>query len=197
VGWKVGTVGQLASRWVKREKNFSEYADKPLIDLGRIPRKSLAANDWGLGEELSTSISSFELGDVLFGAIRPYFHKVVIAPFDGVTNTSVFVIRSKEVHDKPFITLLLSLPTTVDYATSVAEGTKMPVTKWNDLAEMPVVIPPSQLRKKFARNAAPYLKLIVHNVLESCTLEQIRDTLIPKLISSEIRVSESEELMSV
>ena len=34
--------------------------------------------------------------DFLFGSIRPYFYKAGICPYDGVSNTSVFILRAKK-----------------------------------------------------------------------------------------------------
>jgi hypothetical protein len=45
--------------------------------LARIPRRSCAIIDLGQSGEIKTSRIVFERGDILFGAIRPYFHKVV------------------------------------------------------------------------------------------------------------------------
>jgi type I restriction enzyme S subunit len=76
-------------RAIEKAGDRSEWANEPLIDLGRMPGGSIALDTWGRGDELTTSVTRFRTGDVLFGAVRPYFHKVGIAPLDGVTNTSV------------------------------------------------------------------------------------------------------------
>jgi hypothetical protein len=68
----------------------------------------ITTRPFNLGRFCKTSVTRFKAGDTLFGAIRPYFHKVGIAPIDGVTNTSIFVVRPHREMDWPFVALLLS-----------------------------------------------------------------------------------------
>jgi len=51
--------------------------------------KSLSLSEFGKSTDLTTSRVIFEEGDILFGSIRAYLHKVTLAPFKGITNTSV------------------------------------------------------------------------------------------------------------
>lgn len=185
-GWRVGSLGELAVRVIEKVDTPAEWADERLIDLGRIPERSIALTDWGRGAELATSVTRFRKGDTLFGAIRPYFHKVGVAPFDGVTNVSVFVIRATRPSDGPFVTALCSTSGVVAYATRVARGTKMPVVASRDLDRYELMIPPPDLRARFGRAAGPMLDRVISNVTEARLLAQLRDLLVGELIPSEL-----------
>jgi type I restriction enzyme S subunit len=191
-GWSVGTIGDLCSRVIEKVEKPSEWKDALLIDLSRMPHKSLTLADWGLGEGLTTSVTRFRARDTLFGAIRPYFHKVGLAPMDGVTNVSVFVLRARNGEDWAYVLLFASSADTVEYATRVAKGTKMPVVSWQDLMKHRVPIPPEHLRAAFGRVVGPVLTRVIANTHECRTLAALRDTLLPKLISGELRVKDVE-----
>lgn len=189
-GWTCGTIGELGARILDKVARQSEWALEPLIDLSRMPQRSVALAEWGLGAELTTSVTRFIPKDILFGAIRPYFHKVGIAPVHGVTNVSVFVIRGKQAFDWAFLAVLCSLDSTVEFATRVSKGTKMPVVGWPDFANYPVVVPPREIRRAFANVVAPLYDRIIANLHQSQTLATLRDTLLPKLLSGEIGLGE-------
>ncbi|MDY0391870.1 MAG: restriction endonuclease subunit S [Candidatus Bipolaricaulis sp.] len=63
------------------------------------------------------------------------------------------------------------------------------------LGLLPCVAPPVELQKAFGRFAAPLLSRVSVNERESRTLAALRDTLLPKLISGEIRVKDAERLV--
>lgn len=190
-GWKCGTIGELAARILDKVDDPADWASEPLIDLSRMPQRSVALCDWGLGAELTTSVTRFLPRDVLFGAIRPYFHKVGIAPVTGVTNVSVFVVRARKSFDWAFLAALCSLDSTVEFATRVSKGTKMPVVGWPDFSNYSVVVPPAELQRKFADAVAPLYEGIIANIHQSRTLATLRDTLLPKLLSGELSVGDT------
>jgi type I restriction enzyme S subunit len=189
--WSCLTIGDLAERIIDKIDARDEWAREPLIDLARMPQHSMALENWGLGEELTTSVTRFSRRDILFGAIRPYFHKVGIAPVDGVTNVSVFVIRPKQLSDWAFLAAVCSMDATVEFATRMSKGTKMPVVGWADFMSFPLVVPPQQIREAFDDLTAPTYERIISNVRESRILAAIRDALLPKLLKGELRVNES------
>jgi len=193
-GWKHATIENVCERILDKVDKSSEWASEVLIDLKRMPRKSIALTNWGKGEELTTSITRFRAKDILFGAIRPYFHKVGIAPVDGVTNVSLFVLRANCSTEWSYVAALCSFPSTVEYAIQVSKGTKMPVVAWHDLRAYEIVLPPSKVRKAFCERVNPLYLQIINNILQSRTLAVIRDALIPKILSGEIRIKNVEKL---
>ena len=62
-------------------------------------------------------------------------------------------------------------------------------------AELRVLSPPEELRSRYHRLVAPLFEGIQANERESMTLAAIRDALLPKLLSGEIRVAEAERLV--
>jgi type I restriction enzyme S subunit len=56
---------------------------------------------------------------------------------------------------------------------------------------MKIIVPSSEKMKAFVETVGPLYQKIVANLKESHTLASLRDTLLPKLISGEIRVNVS------
>ncbi len=124
--------GHLAGLCALRRDRFidRQHSDRPLLDLSRMPQRSLAPGDTGNASELTTSRIVFEPGDTLFGAIRCYLHKVNLVHYQGVTNTSVLVLRPTTPNFRSLVAVLASDTETIRWADSQSTGTKMPVIKW-------------------------------------------------------------------
>jgi type I restriction enzyme S subunit len=150
------------------------------------------------GEGAQSSLAKFHKGDLLFGAMRPYFHKVCIAPFEGTTRTTAFVLYPRARKDFAFSTLLLHHPDTIDYATRHSTGSTIPYAVWsNSLEEMPVIVPPSEVRGAFDRVVRPMLDRIPEPHFQNRTLGALRDALLPKLLSGELRVKDTERIEEI
>jgi len=158
----------------------------PLLDLARIARQTLAVDSIGEARQLTTSRIRFEKGDVLFGAIRPYLHKVSLAPFAGVTNTSVLVLRAVDESLSWLLPVVLSSTEAVQWADHHAVGTKMPVIKWPVLRTMPLLLRGDKTLERFNQAVAPMLASIQQSYSVRSRLTQARDMLLPRLISGEI-----------
>jgi len=62
-------------------------------------------------------------------------------------------------------------------------------------AGVEVVTPPLEVAAEFDRQVSPYLMRILGNLMESSTLVALRDTLLPKLLSGEIRIKQAEKIV--
>ena len=59
-------------------------AESPYIALETYaPSVCIALTQWSNADGLASGKLKFEQGDILFGKLRPYFHKVGVAPLDG------------------------------------------------------------------------------------------------------------------
>lgn len=60
-----------------------------------------------------------------------------------------------------------------------------------------LVLPPDSLATAFSGLIDPITKRIVANIHESHALAELRDSLLPKLISGELRVADAERFVGV
>ena len=101
-GWREGTLGDLVELRVDRVEPTPEKDALRYIALEDMPSKSIDLSNYQPGSAVNSSITAFRKGDVLFGSMRPYFHKVGLASFDGITRTTTFVLRPKHERSRHF-----------------------------------------------------------------------------------------------
>lgn len=187
-GWFYGELDTIAFEAGKNEKKENAYLYSCYLPIDCLPRKSLAyseKNDVFLAE---SSLIGFNPNDILFGAMRPYFHKVVVARDKGLTRSTCFVINSKEKDYWTYLLMLLFSKDTVDYATKISVGTTMPYVRWKDFVHMPILIPSKSVCFQFQEIVYPIINRI-SNLAASCEfLIESRDRLLPKLMTGEIEV---------
>jgi type I restriction enzyme S subunit len=188
-GWRAGALDDLV-RVVKDTVVPSRVdRDIPAVGLEHIPRRQITLDAWGVAGEQGSRKSVFTRGDVLFGKIRPYFHKVTVAPFDGICSTDAIVLRPEEMHWGQAV-FVLSSAELVAHATTTSNGTKMPRADWKVLGKWPIAIPPSEVANAFTSIARLHLGLAETLTLESARLVSLRDLLLPKLVTGQIDVSQ-------
>ena len=191
-GWRAGRLADIATA-SRRNVDPASLDDKtPYIGLEHMPRRSIALTAWeGIGKVTSNK-SAFKKGEVLFGKLRPYFHKVGIAPINGVCSTDIVVITSKAMEWSAFVLLCASSIEFVNYTNQSSTGTKMPRTNWKTMGDYRICLPVAPVARAFQDAVQPVHEQIVANVHESHTLAALRDALLPKLISGEIRLRDVE-----
>jgi type I restriction enzyme, S subunit len=163
-------------------------SDMPYVGLEHLPRRSIALREWGTPSVVTSTKLRFRQGDILFGKIRPYLHKVVIAPFDGVCSSDAIVIHAKQPEWLPIVLCCVSSDAFVAHATQTSHGTKMPRANWGVLMRYPIAIPPTELLDRFNDMVTAAVGLMRVLTLASANLRSTREVLLPKLVSGEIDV---------
>ena len=188
-GWTTGRLGEIASA-PRRGANPAALPPKtPYIGLEHMPRRSVALTDWGRVGDVTSNKSAFEKGDILFGKLRPYFHKVGIAPVAGVCSTDIVVVVPNAAEWGAFALACMSSDAFVAYTDRASTGTKMPRTSWTAMARYPLRLPPEPLARAFENAIKPLLSRIAANTRQSRALAAQRDALSPKLVSGTIRLA--------
>ena len=187
-GWMIGELGTIAIDAGKNEKkeNANQYSCYLPIDC--LPRESLTytdKNDISLAE---SSLVGFKQNDILFGAMRPYFHKVVVSRDKGLTRSTCFVVNAKERDYWAYLLMLLFSKDTVDYATKISVGTTMPYVRWKDFIQMPAIIPAKDICAQFQEIIMPIVNRISCLASSIEKLIQSRDRLLPKLMTGDMEV---------
>lgn len=191
-GWKIGDLSNILCQKKEKVQSSDETEKMPYVPIECIDSKRLGLQNYQSGLMARTSLQMFQRDDILFGAMRPYFHKVCIAPFSGTTRTTVFVLRVEDQEDFSFAAMALFRDSTIEYASSTSQGSTIPYAIWDrGLAQMPVIIPPKQLRAHYNDRVKVILEKISRSIFQQNTLTSIRDVLLPKLISGQLRVKDA------
>ena len=115
--------------------------DAPYIGLQHIGENTLTLTGQGTGSDVKSAKTKFSRGDILFGKLRPYFRKVIKAPFDGIGSTDIWVVRATEGIDQGFLYYCMASQKFVDFVTSGSEGTRMPRGKWEYACKFELEVP--------------------------------------------------------
>ncbi len=196
-GWEVGTLGDVAERFLDSASPEDLEPDTPYIGLGDMPEGAITLDTWGRASDSSSTKAIFDAGDILFGKLRPYFKKVGIAPAAGICSTDIYVVRPKSPAWYAYVLGLLTYDPFIAFTEAVSTGTRMPRVNWKSMSGYEIAVPPKALAQRYNDVVSPLLDRIVANVWESRTLAELRDTLLPKLISGEIRVPEAAEQLEM
>ncbi len=188
-GWEVGTLGDVAEHPRRGVKPSEIGASTPYIALQHMPRRSIALSEWSTSDGLKSNKFEFREGEILFGKLRPYFHKVGVAPVNGVCSTDIVVVSPRAGRWFGFVLGHVSSEAFVEHTNVGSIGTKMPRTSWGDMANYAVVLPPDSIAEAFTERVQPAVGRILASIHESRALAAVRDALLPELISGEIRVS--------
>ena len=195
MGWELVRLGSIAES-VNRTVNPTEIDEQtPYIGLEHMPRGSIALSDWEGAGKVTSNKLRFQTGEFLFGKLRPYFHKVGIAPLSGICSTDIVVVRAKSETWSSLVLTAISTDNFVEYTNLTSTGTKMPRTSWSIMAKYELPLPAEHLVKQFELMIKPCTSQIISNIHLNRTLAELRDRLLPKLMSGEIRVKDAEKLV--
>jgi type I restriction enzyme S subunit len=164
----------------------------PAFDSGRQPM-------FERGVEIRSGKFRVLRGTVLLSKLNPEIERVWLVDIEdaerSVCSTEFLVLRPKRPFTRAWIYCLLRSPAFRQRLTGFVTGTSKSHQRVqpSTLLAMEIVLPASQIVRAFDDFAEPLFTRIHTNIRESRTLAALRDTLLPKLISGEIRVSEAEK----
>jgi type I restriction enzyme S subunit len=110
---------------------------------GRLQNsEDASANAEGLGVV-------FEAGDVLFGKLRPYLAKVFLADRPGIASTEFLALQGVRV-EAGFLRYCFVSEPFIGAVVAATYGAKMPRANWEDIGNLPQVVPPRQEQRAIA-----------------------------------------------
>ena len=170
-GWRVGTLGNLLE--IKYGKDHKKLAD------GKVPV-------YGSGGLMRRVDKTLYIGESVLIPRKGTLNNVMYVNEGFWTVDTMFYTIPKIEHIALFCYLLLSGK---DLA-SMNAGSAVPSMTTEILNSMPVVIPQKNIVNEFDSVVSSYFRKIESNNQESRRLAELRDTLLPKLMSGELKVNE-------
>lgn len=186
-GWRAGSIYEIANIIYGApfsSKLFNSNREgKPIIRIRDLKNQ--------ISEVYTTEIHPkgylLRAGDIVVGMdgeFRPY----IWGGCEAWLNQRVCVFENRREKGKAF--LYFSLLPLLHAAESMAIGTTVIHIGKKDFDSFRIVIPPVEILNQFDEVTTPMIKLIVNNMRENQILAHNRDTLLPKLMSGEIDVTE-------
>jgi type I restriction enzyme S subunit len=180
---KAATLGKIC-REVRRGVSPDVIApDTPYIGLEHMPRRSISLCEWESAQKVTSTKLAFEDGDILFGKIRPYFHKVGITFVDGVASSDAIVIKPLRPELHAYVLMTVSSDAFVAAASQgMKEGSKMPRADWKQLLNYSVAMPGDDTLAEFNKVLNPILEQLKTLCFSIRNLAAARDMLLPRLM---------------
>ena len=125
--------------FVSVQVNPASRADDTYVGLEHVASGRFVRIGAGKASDVHSSKYAFQPGDVLYGKLRPYLDKAVLAGDTGICTTELLVLRPKAGVDPRFLVGVVHAPTFVEHAVAGTTGVQHPRTSWNHIAnfEMP------------------------------------------------------------
>ncbi len=187
-GWKRESVGTLCTKTKEIVAPESIPAGTPYIGLEHIPRHDFCLSEWGDSTDVTSLKAKYAENDIIFGQIRPYFHKVGFALNDGVASTDSFIMTPRaDIWGLFLLTVFSGAFVSYTYQTC-KEGAKMPRADWNEMKKYPILVADNHTQALFEERIDSIAGKVRSLALQNRLLSEARDRLLPKLMSGEIAV---------
>jgi type I restriction enzyme S subunit len=164
-------------------KDLSASMFPVLLDTGR------KITDTGLAKIPSGLLP---IGTVLLSSRAPIGY-LAIAEVPTAINQGFIAMKCDGVLPNLFV--LLWCRENMDAIVGNANGSTFQEISKSNFRPIPVVVPPNPVLASFRRSADALYRQLVENERESRSLAQLRDTLLPQLISGELRIPDAERIV--
>ncbi len=185
-GWGNGTLSDICS-FGKGKINTSELSLENYVSTENM-NKEKSGISHAASIASTNQVPKFSVGQTLISNIRPYFKKIWLASFSGGRSNDVLGFQANNSVANEYLFNLLYQDSFFDYMTATSKGTKMPRGDKAAIMSWQVAIPPLILMEEFSNKVNPmYLANQIRSTQE-VSLSKLRDTLLPKLMSGELRI---------
>lgn len=193
-GWRSGSLSELSSlnpqSWTaKRHPEIIEY-----IDLSNVKNNQIiAVMDIQYDDAPSRARRILSSGDTIIGTVRPgnRAFAYIFDPSENLTGSTGFaVLRPLKENNAEYIYLAATQDASIDYLAHIADGGAYPAVRPEVVASLPCVITDDPVKQLFHELAFPLFAKVSNNQRMIVHLQQLRDTLLPHLISGRLRISE-------
>ncbi|MBD9355226.1 restriction endonuclease subunit S [Methylomonas albis] len=151
--WTITKLGEVVDydKTVKVEPNKIESSAwvLELEDIEKHTSKLLARCKFSDRGSKSTK-NHFEIGDVLYGKLRPYLNKVLIADQAGYCSTEIIPLKTNDNLGARFLFYWLKHPAFLDYVEAESHGLNMPRLGTETGRAAPFVFAPHNEQKRIA-----------------------------------------------
>lgn len=198
-GWKVGTIGNYSNIRSGFAFKSSWWTDKgvKIVKIKNISSSgNLDMNDCSyVSKENTLKAKEFSLkpGDLLIAMTGATIGKFCIVPIlkeEMYVNQRVgkFFLGEEPILKVPFIYGLLKSENIISQIINKGQGSAQPNISANDIETISIILPPKDIISKYNELVSPYFSLLIKNLNECDYLAQLRDILLPKLMSGELQI---------
>jgi len=146
-GWEISKIRYLVT--TRSEKRITD-SSIPYIGLENIESQTGKFVETGIQVDKSENIV-VEIGDVLFGKLRPYLRKFWRATFPSTASSEFLVFQSSEL-DMNFLYYAIQSDSFIEEVNTSTYGSKMPRASWEYIKNMKITFPSSLVEQQKIAN---------------------------------------------
>ena len=190
-GWEIGKLGSLMKVNCKNvkltENEIIYYVDISSVSTGRVDNKTL----YNFSEAPGRAKRVVQHEDIIFSTVRPEnkAYTMILNPENNlIVSTGFAVLTPNESCFATFIYMIISSNSFVDEMINKSKGSAYPQVSFDDIKNYNILIPNSKLMNYFDEIISPIFTQIETLQQQNTELRQIRDRLLPRLISGKMVV---------
>ena len=135
------------------------------------------------------NVPAFKKGNILVSNIRPYFKKIWFSSFEGGHSNDVLNFEVLEEGCEEYLYNLIYQDSFFDQMMASSKGSKMPRGDKKAIMDFQIIVPPISLRCLYSAKVRSFYFYQNKLKIENQTMIDLRDTLLPRLLSGELDVS--------
>ena len=199
-GWQGGTLNDLADLNSQSWSGRHHPERVRYLDLANVKDNEVATvTEFAFDAAPSRARRVLRSGDTIVGTVRPgnrsfaFIHE----PAPGLTASTGFAVLSPTVFDNTaFVYLAATQDASIEHLSHVADGGAYPAVRPDVVSALACVVPSAEILRAFNAVACPLLVKVSANQQQVHTLATLRDTVLPRLISGQLRLPEAEEALA-
>lgn len=138
--WDVKELGEICHLSKTRINPVNSIENFKCVELEHLSQGSGLLIGYVDSNKIKSQKSVFVKGDVLFGKLRPYLRKYLLANFDGVCTTEIWVLKSEKNISNVYLFYLVQSEKIIE-AANLSTGTKMPRAEWKTVSATKIPLP--------------------------------------------------------
>ncbi len=193
-GWRVGKLGDLTeflNGFAFKSSSFVSKGKYKVITIKAVQDGKLITDSADEIEDLSLNIPShcvLKIGDILLSLTGNVGRVCIVTQDNLVLNQRVCILNPRNLIDRGYVYTLSRTKLLKTRMINIAKGTAQANLSPVETSKLSIVVPPRYILDKFGIIANEYMSEIISAYQENQRLSSLRDTLLPKLMSGEIKV---------
>ena len=188
-GWDIQNLADCLKLKTERVNSKDiKYTDN-YTPIEVIPRKQMSLHETVALENAMSGICRYRRRNILLSNRRVYFHKVCIAPFDGLTRDTVMVLEPYEEDNLGYLYETVFNDKFILYATKHSYGSEQPVFSWTAAQKYIVLKPSSSIDKKYSKIIDSIIESVLNHQMEIIKMTKQRDELLPLLMNGQASIN--------
>jgi len=195
-GWRVGKVGEICkfeNGFAFQSDSYTQDGSYKVITIKNVQDGYLDSCGANLVSDIPPKMPiscKLDIGDILLSLTGNVGRCCFVTEKKLLLNQRVAKINPKKDINWGFIYTLFRVPDFKNTLISIARGTAQANLSPVETSKLAIVIPPEDIMKQYSILTTEYYKKIISNMIQSADLASLRDTLLPKLMSGELKVNE-------